>query len=958
MRPIELTIEGLTSYRQRQVVDFTDLDLFVITGPTGAGKSSILDAMTLALYGSVARVNGHELKDLISHGQSHMRVQFDFAIDGEQFRVARVFGRTKAQVISFERFDGDALAPVLDKAGVREINQKIEELIGLDFSAFTKAVLLPQGEFAAFLKGEAGERRKTLVRLLDLNRYERAGQVARREVSRLDAVLGEQKSQIESEYADATADRKRELKELVDASKLREAAAKSAREKATSLATEAIAATSTIDRVEKTIIEVTNARDALEALAEKWPTLAATLGTATTTRDEAERTFAADTTALAGARKRLMQTVAKTGDAASLASLTAAARALAREEETLEKFAGELADAEKRLVACGKTCVDVEAQEAAVVEALEANQAALAVAQLRVQHTKAALQCSERTRDLARIEASLAKAEKQVADARAKSDAARVKMEHLRSEHLAVELRVGLSIGAPCPVCEVIIDKLPESQEGLEHLFAEAQSELAVCDELQHAANDSAISLRAERKSAQNELSKAQAELPSDYAIPADAKEARAEHASAERELKATQGAERAAATSARAIAKQVTDARSAASAAQAKRDGSRKAIEDAEERKGAAVETLRASLGNKLPADVLVEIERRRTALSEAEEALTTAQAAADSSRDRRDETERDVVGAQKAVAGYEANLAAVRASAKGACLGLANELAGEGLPDLPTESDEHGVVTAAWRTYCDAHSKTAEKRVHTLRTELENVAGRLAKVATEIGLDLNGALPSEALSRFGDAVTDAHGAVVGAEKDLSALLDRIKTRVRLEKAIAKEQQERALYRQLADELRSDRFIGFVLEESMNQLADQASLELLRISDDRYSLAAEGGDFDVIDHTNADERRSVATLSGGETFLASLSLALALSAGLREFARTAAARLDAIFIDEGFGALDPETLEVVVDALERLRDGDRMVGVITHVPTLAERIPAGLRVEAAGGSSRITVRS
>jgi DNA repair protein SbcC/Rad50 len=405
-------------------------------------------------------------------------------------------------------------------------------------------------------------------------------------------------------------------------------------------------------------------------------------------------------------------------------------------------------------------------------------------------------------------------------------------------------------------------------------------------------------------------------------------------------------------------MAKQVTDARSAASAAQAKRDGSRKAIEDAEERKGAAVETLRASLGRKLPADVLGEIERRRATLSEADEALATAQAAADSSRDRRDETERDVVGAQKAVAGYEASLAAVRASAKGACLGLANELAGEGLPDLPTESDEHGFVTAAWRTYCDAHSKTAEKRVHTLRTELEKVAGRLAKVATEIGLDLNGALPSEALSRFGDAVTDAHGAVVGAEKDLSALLDRIKTRERLEKAIAKEQQERVLYRQLADELRSDRFIGFVLEESMNQLADQASLELLRISDDRYSLAAEGGDFDVIDHTNADERRSVATLSGGETFLASLSLALALSAGLREFARTAAARLDAIFIDEGFGALDPETLEVVVDALERLRDGDRMVGVITHVPTLAERIPAGLRVEATGGSSLITVRN
>jgi DNA repair protein SbcC/Rad50 len=69
------------------------------------------------------------------------------------------------------------------------------------------------------------------------------------------------------------------------------------------------------------------------------------------------------------------------------------------------------------------------------------------------------------------------------------------------------------------------------------------------------------------------------------------------------------------------------------------------------------------------------------------------------------------------------------------------------------------------------------------------------------------------------------------------------------------------------------------------------------------------------------------------------------------------AGRLEAIFIDEGFGALDPETLDVVVDALERLREGDRMVGVITHVPTLAERIPSGLCVESNGGSSRILVR-
>jgi exonuclease SbcC len=191
-----------------------------------------------------------------------------------------------------------------------------------------------------------------------------------------------------------------------------------------------------------------------------------------------------------------------------------------------------------------------------------------------------------------------------------------------------------------------------------------------------------------------------------------------------------------------------------------------------------------------------------------------------------------------------------------------------------------------------------------------------------------------------------------------VEAQQERIGKRRELEQAIADDRRRRALYAALARDLQTDRFIAFVLEASMNQLADQASIELEQISDHRYSLVADGGSFEVVDHHNADERRSVATLSGGETFLASLSLALALSTGLRELASVAAERLDAIFIDEGFGALDPETLDVVVEALQRLRDGNRMVGVITHVPALAEQIPEGLVVETTSSASRIRPRS
>lgn len=142
------------------------------------------------------------------------------------------------------------------------------------------------------------------------------------------------------------------------------------------------------------------------------------------------------------------------------------------------------------------------------------------------------------------------------------------------------------------------------------------------------------------------------------------------------------------------------------------------------------------------------------------------------------------------------------------------------------------------------------------------------------------------------------------------------------------------------------------------HRVALRASDELGQISAGRYSLAATGDSFSVIDHANADERRSVVTLSGGETFLASLALALALAQGITDIAgHSAAARLESMFIDEGFGTLDPTALDLAVEALERLREGERMVGVITHVPALAERIPAGIAVEKRGGGSVVEMR-
>src|SRR5262249_27251571 len=116
----------------------------------------------------------------------------------------------------------------------------------------------------------------------------------------------------------------------------------------------------------------------------------------------------------------------------------------------------------------------------------------------------------------------------------------------------------------------------------------------------------------------------------------------------------------------------------------------------------------------------------------------------------------------------------------------------------------------------------------------------------------------------------------------------------------------------------------------------------LAELSGGQYELTHDDGRFEIIDHADADAHRPVKTLSGGETFQASLALALALSAQMSSLAAAGAARLDSIFLDEGFGTLDESTLETVAATLENLASkGDRMVGIITHVGALAERVPA-----------------
>ncbi|MDR7417161.1 MAG: SMC family ATPase [Armatimonadota bacterium] len=1018
MRPLKLLLEGFTCFKEGQTLDFASLDLFAITGPTGAGKTSLLDAMIFALYGRIPRVS-RRYAELISLGRDRMSVVLEFRVLDRRFRVGRVGRRGgPAQAILEEILDGGARVLA---SGVREVDRAVQDLLGLPYEAFTQAVVLPQGEFATFLKSPPGERREILRNLLRLQVYERMRQLAQEERQALE---GSWRGLLRlcEEYADATPQALRAAEEEVGRLRrarddlglqLRElerrlevlvelrrktAELETLRERERALD----AQEKEVRRAAERLRRAERAKEVLPQLAgAEWALEQALLATrrAEAVREELEqarRVWEQARRDLARAEEEARRIPALRARIRALDELRGIVEACAAARSRLEAHRSHLEGLEAEVTRTRSELERLEATVRGIRAEVEAAEESLRILGYEESVDRLLEEVSERAAELRQARAELERMareaealetearrahEKQVEAERATAQAQDAlrraaeraeawdrQVQEVRMHHAAHALRARLRPGEPCPVCAQPVVRLPPQPPlpELERLEDEARR---ARQDLEQARQD------LERAAAVHAAARAAAEEKARGAQQARERclELREQvHAWAE-ELEERVGPHVAGEPGKtieeriREALRRVRDKRRQHARAKEHLEARRRELLAAQERARHLEDRLirlqgeREEVRLRLAAEeeVVRGYERRVREVTDAEDPLA-----------ERDALEREAEGLLAALA--QAREAATRAEAEADQLAVRLQEAEQTARRAQQEAEEQKAqAEAAARkagfrdleavreaALAEAEGERLRQLVETYEAERRSVRQQLRRLERELGEE---AVTEEALQRarkeresLEAAYREAVERVAAAEQNLVQLRERVERAERLRKERAQLEAEYTLIRQLADDLRSEHFQEFVLEETFRELVAGASVRLLRFSH-RYTLEyGEDGSFAVVDHDNAGERRSADTLSGGETFLASLSLALELSEQVQR--SSGAVALHSLFIDEGFGTLDPETLDHVACAIEALQTGGRMVGIVTHLQELSARLPTRVVVEKRPEGSRVRV--
>ncbi|KUN16888.1 exonuclease [Streptomyces antibioticus] len=995
MRLHRLDITAFGPFGGAQSVDFDELSvagLFLLHGPTGAGKTSVLDAVCYALYGSVpgARQTGQGLTLRSDHAAPGTRteVRLELTVAGRRLEITRQppwerpkkrgSGSTLDKAQSWLReYDARTGAWKDLSRSHQEIGEEITQLLGMSREQFCQVVLLPQGDFARFLRADAEARGRLLGRLFDTHRF---AEVEKRLAERRRAT----EAQVRDGDTELLADAHRMQQAAGDAMALPDAApgepgladavmsaaavARStareqltiahsrltAAESAQAAAERALADVREVARLQQRFAEARQRAALMEERSEGYRQALARMerarkaeavAPALELREAADAEHRRADAAQARTRALLPDTFADAGAAGLASAARRAAEELGglesarRAEQRLADLVAERAGLDRQERADDDVLREAddwrtgwEATRAALQARIDsAQEAATRAEQLGVQREPAQKRLgAARMRDQLAGDTDTAAEQVRLAQADALALKARwLDVKEQRLNGIAAELAAQLTDGEPCAVCGATEHPAPARKDA-GHVDREAEEQAL-------AAYQQAEERHSERERRLGVVREALA-----------AATAEAGDASTEQLAEAAEELERL-----------YVQARLAASVLHPAHEELRRAEQEHERRTTVRQEAAVRAASRVGHRDRL---DRERTAL---EEELAQARGALDSVAARADQLERQVALLTDAAdAARVAEDTAQRLKDADARLADAAFRAGFDTPQAAAEA-----------LLDDAAHRDLQRRLDDWQAQEAAVRAVLAEPDTAAAAelppaDLTSAEQTAALAaqRVRDAAS-ARDAAARRCADLDRLSARAAVSVRRLAPLREEYDRVARLASLtagtsADNERKMRLESYVLAARLEQVAAAATVRLLRMSSGRYTLVhsddragrgRSGLGLHVVDAWTGRER-DTATLSGGETFFASLALALGLADVVTDEA--GGVRLDTLFIDEGFGSLDDQTLDEVLDVLDSLRERDRSVGIVSHVADLRRRIHAQLEVVKGRAGSTLKVRS
>lgn len=866
MKPLKLTMRAFGPYAGETVIDFEKLQgrhLFLICGPTGAGKTTILDAMCYALYGKTSGDRtGEKMRSDYADSSERTEVVFDFMLGDKTYRATR----SPAQMVDKKRGSGQTLAAMQaslskleDGKEINTLRTGIEEaagkLIGLNADQFCQVILLPQGDFRKLLVAKADEREAILKQLFKTQRFsdfkdrlkDRLDAKVREKMekqTREDQILSSSGATDEKQLSQMVEEAGKELKEAQDIVKSREKESNEFRE----VYQKETALMGHFTELEKALKQDA----ALKNEEGRMKEMEASLSLIRSARELAPYFVQLDGITREGKQ-----------EAVKLKTARADMETYSKLNETLEKRIQELDAMKEKREEERKTALKMQdlvpkaKLYGAAVQVLKNAKNALSRAEEETKRLQAAAEAARKARD----------EQKEKADA--------VRKSYIDGQ--AFLLAEGLEDGVPCPVCGAIHHPAP----------ARGGDNVAKAEDVERA---------------QKEYERASAA----YDRANDAKE---KHSTG-------------------AYAKAMSD--------HAKADAQMKTLEEIPEAyrdpKFLEMESTR------LLADIRKWEQDKETAAAQLRKAgadLSASQAACRNAEERREEL----------VKKYRETESVLKEASDKAGFQSLDEC-----KEWYKKKDTEESVRKTLEQY-RADRKSTEERI---KAEEQATAG---KERPDM-LALN-----EKSKALQDQLKKASERAAALKERTETLQKAVSDARAIEKELEDLRKEEGLIRGLYD-LTSGKKTRITLERYvlgtlLDDVANAANLRLLSMSRRRYSLhrmtdesgLGKGGLSLEVSDSFTGRSRPANTLSGGETFLASLSLALGLADVVQS--RQGGVRLDTMFIDEGFGTLDPDSLNSAMNTLIDLQNTGRMVGIISHVPELEERIDARLRVTPAEKGSK-----